>query len=281
MIRRLLPAAVAGLLAATAFAAGALADGGPSPGVSIGWDGIATPGGELRYVTLPAGRNTVVVAVRLDGGRVVRFRALRGSFGVPLVAYDGTTGGLSVDGRTLVLGQGPRGGLAPATRFAVLNTRNFRIRRAFTLRGDFAFDALSPDGRLLYLIEHVSAQDFSRYRVRAYDLGAGRLLARVIADKREGTRVMAGYPVARATGADGSWAYTLYRNDGGSPFVHALDTRRGQAVCIDIPWRGSQDRLSSMRLALSPDGRRLALRSQSGEEAAVIDTTTFEVRAAA
>ena len=278
MIRRLLPAAAAGLLAA-ALTAGALA-GGRSPGVSMGWDGIAAPGGELRYVTLPAGRNTVVAAVRLDTGRVVRFRALRGGFGVPLVAFDGTAGGLSLDGRTLVLGQRPGKAPAAETRFAVLTTESFRIRRVFALRGDFSFDALSPDGRLLYLVEHVPAQDASRYRVRAYDLAAGRLLARVIADKREGTQVMAGYPMARATSADGVWVYTLYRNDAGSPFVHALDARNAAAVCIDLPWQGSQDRLSDARLALSADGKSLVLRYASGKEAAAIDTTTFRVRVA-
>ena len=279
MIRRLLPAAAGGLLAAAAFAAGALA-GGPSPGVSLGWDGIAAPTVGLRYVTLPAGRNTVVAAVRVSDGRVVRFRALRGSFGVPLVTFDGTAGGLSLDGRTLVLGQPPGNGLAPATRFAVLTTGSFRIRRVFALPGDFAFDALSPDGRLLYLIEHVSMQDIWRYRVRAYDLAAGRLLARVVADKREGTQVMAGFPVARATSSDGGWVYTLYRNDSGSPFVHALDARNAAAVCIDLPWQGSQDRLSGARLALGAGGKSLVLRYKSGKEAAVIDTTTFRVRMA-
>ena len=277
MIRRLLPAAAAVLLAAAALAAGALA-GGRSPGVSMGWDGIATPAGEFRYVTLPAGRNMVLAAVRVDTGRVVRFRALRGGFGVPLVTFDGTAGGLSLDGRTLVLGQRPGKAPAAETRFAVLTTESFRIRRVFALRGDFSFDALSPDGRLLYLIEHVPAQDASRYRVRAYDLAAGRLLARVIADKREGTDDMAGYPMVRATSADGAWVYTLYRNDAGSPFVHALDARNAAAVCIDLPWQGSQDRLSNARLALSAGGKSLVLRYRSGTEAAVIDTTTFRIR---
>ena len=277
MIRRLVPAAAAGLLAAGALTAGALA-GGPSPGVSLGWDGIAAPDAGLRYVTLPAGRNTVVAAVRVADGRVVRFRALRGSFGVPLVAFDGTAGGLSLDGRTLVLGQPPGNGRAPATRFAVLTTQHFRILRSFTVPGDFAFDALSPDGRLLYLIEHVSAQDVWRYRVRAYDLAAGRLLERVVADKREGTQVMAGYPVARAASVDGRWVYTLYGNGAGSPFVHALDARNAAAVCIDLPWQGSQDTLSGARLVLSADRTSLVLRYKSGKEAAVIDTTTFRAR---
>lgn len=279
MIRRLLPTTLAGIFAAAALAPGALSGGGPSPGVSAGWDGIAAPGGELRYVTLPAGDKTVVAAVRLDGGRVVRFRTLGGRFGVPFVAFDRTPGGLSLDGRTLVLGQRQRNGLAAATRFAVLSTATLRMQQAFTLRGDFAFDALSPDGRVLYLIEHVSAQDFSRYRVRAYDLTAGRLLARVIADRREGTQVMGGSPVTRVASADGGWVYTLYRNDAASPFVHALDARKGEAVCIDLPWQGSQDGLSHMRLVLSPDGRRLALRSGSGKEAAVVDTTTLRISA--
>ena len=35
----------------------------------------------------------------VQGGEVQGFRLLAGSFGIPAVAFDGTTGGLSGDGR--------------------------------------------------------------------------------------------------------------------------------------------------------------------------------------
>ena len=263
-------------LAAGALAAGALAAGGPSPGTVQGWEGVVAPGGGVRYVAMPAGRSTVVAAVNVYGGRIVRFGSLAGSWGVPLVAYDGSAGGLSFDGGLLVLAEPSRGGFRAVSRFAVLGTKAFRVRRQIVLKGEFSFDALSPDARTLYVIEHVSEQDYSRYRVRAYDLRAGRLLAGAIADKRSSETTMAGYPLTRATSPDGRWVYTLYRNDGSDPFIHALDTRGRRAVCIDLPWKRSQDGLSRLRLSAGAD--EIVLRRRTGNVVAVVDARTFEVR---
>src|SRR5436190_8765750 len=87
-----------------AWAAVAAADGGgPSPGESFGSPGVVGPRGTIRYVTVPAGRGTVLEAVSVRNGTVRRWRYLRGSFGIPLVAFDCTGGGLARNGRRLVL----------------------------------------------------------------------------------------------------------------------------------------------------------------------------------
>ena len=72
------------------------------------------------------------------------------------VAYDGSPGGLSADGRTLVLTQ--PGVRFPQTTsgFTRLDTRRLKILDTVTLDGTFTFDALSPDGRQMYLIEYTS-----------------------------------------------------------------------------------------------------------------------------
>ena len=250
--------------------------GGPAPGVSYGAGGLVAPGGSFRYVTVPAGRNTVIQTVRIRGGRVGRFNLVPGSYGIPLVAYDGSTAGLAARGRTLVLAQ-PQP--QRPSRFLVLDAKTLRVRQEVTLRGMFAFDAISPGGRMLYLIQFVSARNASRYVVRAYDLQAGRLLRQPVVDRRENETVMSGMPVSRASSRDARWAYTLYTRPGAPPFVHALDTMGRKAVCIDLPWRGSQDPLWRMRLGLRSRGTELVLRKRgtSGGTVAVIDTRTFRV----
>src|SRR3990170_390615 len=122
-IKRAITAAVVLALAAGWAAAGAAGDGGPSPGVSWGWDGVAALDGKIRYVTLPSGKTTTVAVVRVDGGRVVRYGSIPGSFGVPLVAYDGSAGGLAHDGRTLVLSTFAGPSPQASTRLAVLDAR--------------------------------------------------------------------------------------------------------------------------------------------------------------
>jgi hypothetical protein len=250
---------VLSLAAASAGIAAAAAGGaGPSPGVLQGGVGIAARDGIARYVALPGGDSTVVAAVRVRDGRVIRSGWAAGRWGIPLVTWSGDADGLSHDGRTLVLA--PAGnGFRSVSRFSLLDLRRFRVARSVTLRGMFSFDALSPDARTLYLTELLSPRDVSRYRIRAYDLVRGRLYPQAVVDREEPDERMTGSPVARATAADGRWVYTLYAG-GDEPFVHALDTIRRESVCIDLPWQGSQDPLWRMRLALGPGERQILVR---------------------
>jgi hypothetical protein len=276
MLRRLLCVfAFALTLAPVATADG----GGPAAGVNQGWDGVTASGIGVRYVTVATGTDTTLEMIRKRDGRVLNFMSLTGQWGIPAVANDGSTGGLSTDGRTLVLADAspPIAGLRNQSSFLVVDTKNWRASQPVFLQGDFAFDALSPNGSRLYLIQHVSASDSTRYIVRAYDLSTGRLLPGRIADRTQKGWVMQGYPVSRATTADGRWAYTLYRNNGGYPFIHALNTVRGTAHCIGLPWHGSQQYIFNVRLSLRDHARQLAVHWLNGTPIFAMDTKTYRL----
>jgi hypothetical protein len=272
-MRRLVLTSAFALLA---LAPGSAAGSGPTY-LMQGWTGVTAPGVPVRYVTLAAGSETVLAVIRRSTGRVLSWRPLHGTWGVPLVAQDGATGGLSRDGKTLVLGEQHPIGTTGASRFLLLDTGTLRVRRRIALPGDFSFDALSPGGGTLFLIQHVAGSDVTSYRVRAYDVVRGRLLPRVIADRRQASWVMHGTPVARATSADGRWVYTLYQQPDGYPFVHALDAVRRSAVCVGIPWQGSQDSLWATVLSLDRGGKTLTLSTHRGRPLFTMDTTTFVV----
>lgn len=264
------------LVSLSLVAGSAAAGGGPSPGVSTGWNGVLAPEGALRYVAMPTGNATVVAAVHVRTGRIERYASVRGTFGIPLVAYDGSAGGISHDGRTLVLTSfvGPA---APGavTRFAILSTKRLKRERVLTLRGSWSFDALSPNGRLLYAVEYLPG-NAGNYRVRALDLRNGRLLPGSLADSKQARGEMRGSPMTRASGPGGGWAYTLYAKPNGTAFVHALDTRNRKAVCIDLPWRRVGNAMGDVRMAVR--GRSLVL-TQRDTRLAAIDTRSFAVRA--
>jgi hypothetical protein len=261
---------VLGVLCAALTQAAAVSAGGPSPGVTQGGGGLER--GDIRYVALPSGGGTALAAVRRHGGRVVRFVALPGSWGIPTVAFDGTTDGLSRDGRALVLAQASPGSpLRTRSSFLVLDAQRFKIRDTIRLKGDFNFDALAPDMHYLYLVEHISAEDVTRYRVRAYDLRAKRLLPKIISDKTSWETDMQGMPVSRVTSRDRGWAYTLYGGAGPRPFIHALDARRAAAVCIDMPWKYQPENVFQYRLRSDGDGH-LLVRGPRGRTLAVVDT---------
>ena len=92
---------------------------------------------------------------------------------------------------------------------------------------------MAPDGSTLYVVEHLAGKPDGRYQVRAVDVASGELEDGVIADKRGLVEPMAGWPLAQVRRSDGG-VFTLYRSQE-HPFVHALDTTTGTAVCIDLP----------------------------------------------
>ena len=265
--------AAAGLVA-VAVPGAARGDGLPVLGVDVGQSGVVTPDG-ARYVTMPSGGRTVVARVAQTGGRVLMWRSFPGTFTIPAVAYDGSAGGLSADGKTLALIE-PRQSFPRAqTRFLILG-RGLAPRGSVSLKGDFSFDAISPDGDWLYLIHYTSPQDPTRYLVQGYDLRRWRLSPAPIVDPAAPGEKMRGNPLTRAMSADGRWAYTLYDGGGGTPFVHALDTVAQSAHCIDLDSLSSSSDQSKLRLALLGGGKQLAIRG--GPEGTIdVDLRTFRV----
>jgi hypothetical protein len=253
------------------LSAAAIAGGGkgPAPQPLVGGDGIRSADGASRFVTLTTGRDSLVEVVRVRDGRVLRWNAVPGFWGIPAVTQTGDTGGLSHDGKHLVLA----GPLAPTTdqtsRFTVVDTKRLRVVKRIELRGAFAFDALSPDMKTLFVVQWLDFENALSYQVRAVSLVTGRLLPGVIVDRDE-PGPMAGLPLKRATEPSGRWVYTLYAaGEGAHPFVHALDTRTRTAMCIDLPhWHDRSGKL--WRTTLRAPGTTVVLRDGRGRVLATI-----------
>src|SRR4051794_22230846 len=264
---------LSGCVGALAAPAGAGAAGGPVMPVQ-GGPGVTVPATAARYVAVGAGHETIVEQVLPGEGGVGRSRVLDGVWGVPAITFDRDTTGLSADGRTLVLGEIATRFPIHCTRLAVLDSPRLTVRRQITLPGWFTVDAISPDGRSLYLIRYLR-QDGSRYEVRAYDLARQRLVAAPVVDPREADEKMQGIALRRAMSADGRFAYTLYQRPEGAPFIHALDTVAGTAACIDVPALGVAD-LASARLTPPAGGRPLVVRVPH-RAAVAVDVATRRV----
>ena len=248
--------AIVALVAAPA----ALADGGPFTVVS-GGSGVV--GGTTRYVPVddPTSGDTELLAISTRDGSELNQLGLVGEWGLPYMPAGAQ--GLSYDGKTLVLAASQSGFVSPST-FLVVNLRRMQVVRTISLHGYFSFDALSPDGSRLYLIEytHGSSQDLTHYIVRAYDMRTSRLTPGKIADRSEHEETMAGSPMTRTTGADGRWVYTLYQKPSGEQFIHALDTVGAAAYCVDLPRKSGLFGVLSLR----DHDRTLAVYGQSGRQ---------------
>jgi hypothetical protein len=254
--RLLLPLVASLLLIPPSAAAG----DGPPVEMGAGPNGVIDPDTGDRLAALPAGlHRTVLARAQIDGGRISRTAVVEGRWDVPIVAFDGTSGGLSTDTERLVLMQPARAMDRKISRFLVVGARWLRPRQTIGLRGHWNYDALSPDASTLYLIQSTSRKHADQYAVRAYDLRARRLLPKAIVDPSEPEEPMRGYPSTRVTGPEGRWVYTLYLG-GDKPFVHALDTVGRTSICIDLPRRLNKTR--------NPWGLKLRLR---GDRIAVVN----------
>ncbi|HET9593183.1 MAG TPA: hypothetical protein VFP17_09735 [Solirubrobacterales bacterium] len=250
-----------------------------------------------RYVALsPRARHPLTVVERIDmrDSTIDRWWYLRGRYYLPAVATDGTPGGISANG-ILVLTDSPRVYPPQRSRFAILDTRLFlnhpqrgdeAPRHAISrlrLPGAWSFDAISPDGSRVYLIHsYFKHGEVSRYEVRAMDATNGRLLPGPIVDPREPDERMEGSPVTRVSSRDGRWAYTLYTGSK-ERFLHALDTVRGRAFCVDLPQLDDLREPFQLRLRFADGGRTIVVYSRDRKGAGTaplveIDTRSLDVR---
>lgn len=220
-----------------------------------------------RIVTAtPEGGSTIVADVAVQPGLGGPELRLAGSWSLPTVGADPLPTGVSADGSTIVLVDAGHETEPRASSFAVVQHHlleapatagdaPLRLVGIVELDGAWEYDALSPDGRVLYVVQHLDGEPDGRYQVRAIDLPAGTMRDTVIADKRNLKEAMAGWPITQLRRDDGL-VLTLYRGRE-HPFVHALNTREAWAVCIDLPadGQGDADAALDWGMAAAPDRR--------------------------
>ena len=111
------------------------------------------------------GKSTTVRDLRipeLEGAS----QTIDGAWRLPTVGMDPTPVGVSNDGRTIVLVETNRPARGPS-RFAIIDRTAVATPRIVELPGAFEYDALSPDGRILYVVEHLAGPPDGHYQVRA------------------------------------------------------------------------------------------------------------------
>lgn len=178
--------------------------------------GVPSQDWKVLYAAARAGAGTTVTAYDLATGQALRSTTFDGDYRLP-AAYPGwLDSGLSYDGRTLVLQEMPSPDQAQAysnsgkwvSRFAVLDTALTAPPRIVELQGNYHYDTMAPDGRVLYLIEAQSADNPALYGVRAYDLAAGALRPGFVVDKSNADAIMEGFALTQVSGPGGSWVFS-------------------------------------------------------------------------
>lgn len=248
--------------------------------------GVPRPNWSRVVSTSVAGDKTVVRDDVVQPGFGGPSLELAGRWRLPTIGDSATPVGVSTDGSTIALAEVEPPADGTTTRFAIVEhtfqgqpsavgDSDLRLAKIVELPGRFAFDTLSPDGRILYVVEHLDASAGGHYQVRAVDIPSGVLRPEVIVDKGNPDEWMAGYPLAQVRRADGA-VMTLY--DGPEhPFVHALQSAEAWALCIDLPVAAGAER-SGWGLATAADGRTVYAANGDAGVVYELDPTEFAVR---
>jgi len=286
-MRRLLPLLA---LLAIPFASAAHADG--CPPASCGTTSVAPLGSKQAFV-FPNGRQGPLSAYDLNSGRrrfvlpsgmlsadgSVFVSAIQDGRTMRFVRYDTRTGhgrllrtargywnvvGISADGRKIA-----RFNFGASERKTIFTLDDAHGSGSVRLPGTFQLDALSPDGRRLFLVHWNRT---GGYDLQQYDRSTRRRSPTRLADPDE---KMTGQATSAVATRDGHWQLTLYVKSNRHTFIHALDLRTGVAHCIDLPLL--MDPMTAGALALSPGQRTLYVADGDAGSVATIDLSTLSV----
>jgi len=228
-----------------------------------------------RYWTVDPGDRTTVRGIDPATGVDQASFVLDGQWSVP-ASYGPAPSGLSANGKWMVLVAPPHAtGTLMVNRFAVVDLANKRLDRVVTANGDVGFDAVSDDGRNLYLVEHLVPAPHYAVRVASFN-GAGLQDGVLGQIKTAEPEVMNGlYHASVAVGAD--WFLSLYSNPGRGPFIHALNTTQLYAQCIlnmpDVPVALRP----AWSMLLDPKHSRLYAVNGAGGVVSEVDTSALTV----
>ena len=239
---------------------------------------VGVPG--ERWGTLVAttrkGQTTVVKEITVQPELPARSRSVDGAWRLPTIGNEPLPVGVSTDGSTIVLVEDGVAADRTTSRFAVL--AQGEAARILELSGSLEFDTISPDGSVLYVVEHLPGPPDGHYQVRAVDVPTGSMREGVIVDKRNIGESMGGWAITQARHGNGV-VFTLYQG-AEHPFIHALNSVEAWAICLDLPAQGLNDREAALDwgLAQSPDGRSVFAVNATLGLVAAIDPGELTVR---
>src|SRR3979411_2429995 len=168
-------------------------------------------------------------------GAVLRTLQLPGNFQMPPATLSGVPGGLSQNGRYLVL---QTAGKRTTSQMLLIDTSELKVAKRIELSGVFDFDAVNNNGQSVYVVEYPNAAD-SYYHVRVYEVAAGKLGADTVVPHGAPGEARRGVRLSGVFSPDGQWLYSLYARANQGAFVHALNLSNPYAFCLDLPAPGS------------------------------------------
>ena len=234
---------------------------------------IGTPASDWShyYIVTPRFGSAQLKAIDPTSGRTIAQTTIAAGYTLPNVAFQGPTAGLSPNGQWLALTSKSRAAGAITTNFLVGSSALTDPFKTIHLKGDFVFDALSNDGKSLYLIQKLG--DPNRYQVRLYDVSTSFLAPQPVVDKREPNEPMNGIRSDSLADPAGNHVYTVYARQAG-PFIHALPLDQPIAWCVDLPSKApiNMELQFHWALAISPDGSSLYAANAAEGTVAVITT---------
>ena len=257
-------------------------------------DGILVDDAKAIYVAEPLAGATKVAKIDLATGQELRAITFDGHY-VLRYLYDGP-GGLSPNGRWLTLvdpnvcqqgfGSAPPPTPQPCvSRYTILDTALDRQPGRVELQGNLWIEAISSDGRSLYLRENLPPQQPSDQHLRIYDLERRTLLAGDVPTAGGAAPMYTyGHTGPEVFSPDGKVRYTLYpfSGDVSAPMVRILDLDGRSARRITLPtWSFSpNEAASAWTQLLSPDGATLYEVNGMIGAFIAIDTGTSTIRRA-
>ena len=230
---------------------------------------MGTPSADWSHLYTVSG--DVLIDINPQTGTKLQNLPLPGYFQLPPATITGVPGGLSQNGRWLVLERfdSSSGSVPSVTHLLVVDTSFGKRLRQIDLQGYFQFDAVSNDGTRLFLIQYVSS---SEYFVRQFDVGIGQLNPTVIFDKKDGGAAMAGLRLSGIASPDGNWLYSVYARQDKSPFIHALNLDGNLiAFCLDLPGSGFSSSSDAFHWSLALNAAGTHLYAANGATGALAD----------
>jgi hypothetical protein len=275
---------------------GALLAVDPARGLTAFTVGGAVPSADWSrlFATAPgAGRLTTLDAA---SGRERASRPVADDLRVRVVSGSGRLAALAPaagDGASLWLPPGRE-----RTGLVVASPDGADEPRRYDLVGNFEPEAFSADDRVLYLLEYLPPLAPDRYRVRALELGDGKLREVLTRSKQANLEEMRGQGRVQVLAPDRRTLYTLYtrqpdhlharemaagRTDPNHShaFVHVLSLAEGWTYCVDLPPPFGIGQAAGHALAVAPDGRSIYVLDGAGGKLVRIDARDLVVDRAA